>query len=92
MIIFDNGTQMVGAERECCEMIKSWNRTKSKEHCTDREMKWQFTIPSDSYQNGYAESLVKSIKTALNKASGDKVLAPFELYACVLEAANPVNQ
>ena len=83
---------MVGAERECCEMIKIWERTKLKEYCTDRKMKWQFTISSAPYQNGCAESTVKRIKTVLKKAKGDAVLTPFEQYTCILEAANLVNQ
>lgn len=36
--------------------------------------------------------MVKSIKTALKKAIGDSNLTPFELYTCLLEAANLVNQ
>lgn len=36
--------------------------------------------------------MVKSVKTALKKAIGDAVLTPFELYTCILEVANLVNQ
>lgn len=36
--------------------------------------------------------MVKTVKKALKKAIGDTVLAPFELYTCLLEVANLVNQ
>jgi hypothetical protein len=36
--------------------------------------------------------MVKSVKKALKKAIGDTVLTPFELYTCLLETANLVNQ
>ena len=35
---------------------------------------------------------MKTVKKALKKAIGDTVLAPFELYTCLLEVANLVNQ
>ena len=35
---------------------------------------------------------MKTVKKALKKAIGDTVLAPFELYICLLEVANLVNQ
>ena len=44
------------------------------------------------HQNGCAEALVKSCKMALRKAIGEQVLTPFELYTCLLEVANLVNQ
>ena len=45
-----------------------------------------------SHQNGCAEAMVKSCKRALKKAIGEQKLAPFELYTCLLEIANLVNQ
>ena len=36
--------------------------------------------------------MVKTVKKALKKATEDTVLAPFELYTCLLQVANLVNQ
>lgn len=83
---------MVGADRELREMIEGWDVTKLKEYCAERGMKWQFITPLAPHQNGCAESMIKSVKKALKKAIGDTVLTPFELYTCLLEAANLVNQ
>ena len=38
------------------------------------------------------ESLVKTCKKALKGAIGDQVLTPFELYTCLMEVGNLVNQ
>ena len=92
LLISDNGSQMIGAERELRLMIQGWDNNQLKEYCADRGMKWQFTTPLAPHQNGCSESMVNSIKTALKKSIGDTVLAPFELYTCLLETANLVNQ
>lgn len=92
LLLSDNGTQMVGANRELKEMIDGWDAKQLKEYCADRGMTWQFITPLAPHQNGCAESMVKSVKKALKKAIGDTVLTPFELYTCLLEAANLVNQ
>ena len=91
-LLSDNGTQFVGAARELREMIQGWNDCELKDFCAERGTEWKFTTPSAPHQNGCAESLVKSCKIALKKAVGSQVLTPFELYTCLQEVANLVNQ
>ena len=91
-MISDNGSQMVGAERELRAMIEGWEIKQLKEYCADRGMIWQFTTPLAPHQNSCSESLVKSAKSALKKAVGEALLTPFELYTCLLEVANLLNQ
>ncbi|XP_068692626.1 uncharacterized protein [Montipora foliosa] len=92
LMISDNGSQMVGAERELHVMIKGWDGNQPKEYCADRGMKWQFTTPLAPHQNGCSESIVKSTKSALKKAIGETILTLMELYTCLLEVANLLNQ
>ena len=92
VLISDNGSQMVGAEHELCLMVEGWDNTKCKEYCADRGMKWQFTTPDAPHQNAWLEAMEKTEKKALKKAIGEAVLTPFELYTCLLEVANLVNQ
>ena len=47
---------------------------------------------SRPHQIGCTESLDKSCKYALKKAIGEQILSPFELYACLMQIANLVNQ
>ena len=91
-MISDNGSQFIGAERLLQELIKGWDIEKLREFSVEKGIKWQFTTPASPHQNGCAEALVKSCKMALKKAIGEKVLTPFELYTCLLEVANLVNQ
>ena len=55
-------------------------------------MQWKFIMPAALHQNGCAEALVKTSKSALKKAIGSQMLASFELYTVFLEVANLVNQ
>ena len=92
LLLSDNGTQMVGADNELKRMIEGWDENELKEFCASRGMKWQFITPLAPHQNGCSEAMVKSVKIALKKAIGEAVLTPFELYTCLLEVANLVNQ
>ncbi|XP_028394872.1 uncharacterized protein LOC114519015 [Dendronephthya gigantea] len=92
LILSDNGTNLVGAVTELRKMISGWDKKKLHEYCADKGIQWKFTTPGAPHQNGCAESLIKSCKRALKIAIGDHVLTPFELYTCLLEVGNLVNQ
>ena len=92
VMISDNGSQFVGAERELREMVRGLNQEHIQEFCAEKGMHWKFTTPAAPHQNGCAEALVKTCKNALKKAIGNQVLTPFELYTVFLEVANLVNQ
>ena len=92
VIISDNGTQFVGAERELKEMISGWDTKRLPEFSAEKGVQWRFTTPVPPHQNGCAEALVKSCKVALKKAVGEQRLTPFELYTCLLEVASLVNE
>lgn len=92
LLISDNGSQMIGAERELHLMTQGWDNMQLKEFCANRGMTWQFTMPLAPHQNGCLETMVKTMKCALKNAIGDAVLTPFELCTCLLEATNLVNQ
>ena len=91
-ILSDNGTQFVGALTDLRQMIQGIDKKKLKDYCGERGIKWRFITPAAPHQNGCAEALVKSCKRALKRAVGEHVLTPFELYTCLLEVANLVNQ
>ena len=91
-ILSDNGTQFVGALTDLRQMIQGVDKKVLKDYCAERGVQWKFITPAAPHQNGCAEALVKSCKLALKKAVGEHVLTPFELYTCLLEVANLVNQ
>ncbi|XP_022802779.1 uncharacterized protein LOC111340235 [Stylophora pistillata] len=88
----DNGSQTVGAARELREIIKGFDDNQLREFCAEKGMEWKFTTPASPHENGCAEALVKTCKGALKGAVGEKVLAPLELYTCLLKIANLINQ
>ena len=84
-----NKTQFVGALTDLRQTIQGVDKKVLKDYCA---VLWRFITPAAPHQNGCAEALVKSRKLALKKAVGEHVLTPFELYTCLLEVANLVNQ
>ncbi|XP_071088959.1 uncharacterized protein [Haliotis cracherodii] len=88
----DNGTQFVGTQRQLRQMIQGWGKDELKEYCAEKQVHWKFVTPLAPHQNGCAEALVKSCKQGLKKAVGSQLLTPFELYTCLQEVANLVNQ
>ncbi|XP_068735751.1 uncharacterized protein [Montipora capricornis] len=92
VILSDNGSQFVGAEKELRQMVSDINEEEVKEFCGEKGMQWKFITPGAPHQNGCAEALVKTCKSALKKAVGSLVLTPLELYTILLEVANLVNQ
>ena len=92
LMMSDNGSQLVGKERELREMIKGWNHKELKEFNAKKGMRWQFIMPGEPHQNGCAEALVKGAKKALKKEISEQVLTPFELYTRLLEVGKMMNQ
>ena len=43
LMISDNGSQLVGAERELREMVKGWDTNKLREFSAEKGMQWKFT-------------------------------------------------
>ena len=78
-ILRDNGSQLVGAEKELRQMVGDINEEEVKEICGEKGMQWKFITPGALHQNVCAEALVKTCKRALKKAGGSQVLTPSEL-------------
>lgn len=65
----DQGTNFVGSQHYLQEIIHQWDidnirSTLSKEFTCD--FKWEWNIPTASHQNGVVESLIKSVRQALD--------------------------
>ena len=60
LMISDNGSQLVGAEREFREMVKGWDTHKPREFSAEKGMQWKFSTPASPHQSGCAEALVMS--------------------------------
>ena len=49
VMISDNGTQFVGAEKELKEMVNGWKLAELREFCAEKGMKWRFATPKAPY-------------------------------------------
>lgn len=92
LMLSDNGTQYVGAEKELKQMIQSYDKKLLINECANNQITWKFTTPAAPHHNGVTESLVKSVKAGIKKAIGDQILKPFELLTVFTEVANIVNE
>ena len=92
MMLSNNGSQLVSTECELREMVKGWDLKQLKELSAEKGLKWQFSTPAISHQNGCAKSLVKSTKISLKRGIGEQVLTPFQLYTFLLEETLSVIQ
>ena len=81
LLISDNGSQMVGAERELRLMIEGLDKAKLKEFCADRGMKWQFTTPLAPHHNGCSDS--RELRNGSKERSGPPAKVPVKHYIIV---------
>ena len=92
VIYSDQGTQFVGASNELKEILRGLSSEQIKElGWPEQKIEWRFSPPDAKWYNGATESLVKSVKRALNAAVGENVMQFSELQTCMFEAAEMVN-
>ena len=88
----DNGTQLVGASNELKTIVQGLDQEEIKKYGYAAGAVWEFSPPDGKWYNGATESLVKSVKRALNAAVGENVMQFSELQTCLFEAAELVNE
>ena len=90
----DGGTQLVGASNELREVVEKLEWKKIQEFSTEdlEGIEWNFSPGNSPWYNGAVESLVKTVKRALNCAVGERVMSFSELQTCLFEASQLVNQ
>lgn len=65
----DCGSNFVGAQEYLEEMKQNWDFERVKNTLTHEfscDLKWEWNVPTASYQNGVVESLIKSVRQALS--------------------------
>ena len=60
MIRSDNGTNLVGTERELHEAIRKWNENQNESFLLQKNITWCFNAPGASYHGGTWEHLIRS--------------------------------
>ena len=71
----DCGTNFVGAQAYLKEIMQSWDMPQIQSVLSEEftcDFKWQWNIPHASHQNGFVETLIKSVRQALNSTCKNK--------------------
>jgi hypothetical protein len=61
----DNGTNLVGSERELRQEIDKWNHSKIHSTLLQKGIEWRFNPPSGSHFGGIWERMIRSIRKVL---------------------------
>ena len=92
----DNGRNFVGAASEIRTMLSRWRndaieRKQIKEFCSENSFKWVFSTPLASHHNGCVESMVKSVKSTLNKIVKTNILNEEQYRTVFAQVTNCIN-
>ncbi|CAB3996958.1 PREDICTED: uncharacterized protein LOC107334477 [Paramuricea clavata] len=66
----DRGTNFVGSQKYLQEMVESWDILKIKSSVSEfgTSFEWCWNVPKASHMNGVVESLIKSVRRALESS------------------------
>lgn len=90
-IVSDNGTNMVGANREIKEAVSEMDLSSIKAHPRFRGLEWRFIPPASPHFGGVWEALVKTVKTAIFHILKEKYPKDQVLMTVFKGAENIVN-
>jgi hypothetical protein len=89
----DRGTNFVGSQKYVQEMVESWDIPKIK--CSFLEFgtsfEWCWNVPKASYMNGVVESLIKSVRRALESSCKMIAYTEEQWRTCLAEVTFLVN-
>ena len=87
----DNGTNVIGAERELRDLVKALDKKKIQDMTVNRGVTWKFKLPSAPHFNGLLEILVKTVKRAMFCVLSKEDLTDEELMTAIVEAEGLMN-
>ncbi len=87
----DNGTNLVGAEKEKREAIKGWNQSKISNVLMQKGITWIFNPPAGSHFGGIWERQIRSVRRILNQLLKQQSLDDERLHTLFCEVETIVN-
>ena len=85
LIWSDNGTNLIGGERELREAIAEWNQEQICDALSQRNIQWKLNPPTASHMGGVWERLVASVKRAVRIVLCNQIVSDDVLHTTVLE-------
>lgn len=88
LIRSDNGTNIVGAQRELRKAIESWNQAKISDTLLQRNIEWRFNPPGGSHFGGVWERQIRTIRSLMCSLLKQQTLTDESLQTlfCEIEA------
>nr|XP_054770423.1 uncharacterized protein LOC129278240 [Lytechinus pictus] len=90
-ILSDNGTNLVGAERELKREIDGWNTAKISADLLQRNVKWTFNPPTASHFGGVWERQIGTVRKLVLSIAKQQVLSDESLLTLFCEIEGIVN-
>ena len=87
----DNGTNLVGAEREMRQEMERWNKEKLHESMLRKGIQWIFNPPSGSHCGGVWERQIKTVRKLMYSITNQQTLTDESLQTLFCEVEYIVN-
>ena len=87
----DNGTNLVGAEKELRKELESWNQAQLHNAMLQKNIKWTFNPPGGSHHGGVWERQIRTIRQLLFFLTKQQSLSDESLQTFFCEAESIVN-
>ena len=90
-ICSDNGTNLVGGEKELRLAIKDWNQEQIHNFLVQKEIKWIFNPPTASHCGGVWERCIRTVRKVLNAMVKKQIINEESLVTLLCEVESIVN-
>jgi len=90
----DCGTNFVGAQHYLKEVTRNWDINEIKNTLAEKhscDFRWEWNVPHASHQNGVVESLIKSVRQALNATCKNQTYSEEQWRTILAEITYLVN-
>ena len=87
----DNGTNLVGAERELKQALQQWNSSQVESFLLQKGITWIFNAPGASHHGGSWERLIRSTRRVLCGLMKEQVLTDDSLTTLFAEVESILN-
>lgn len=87
----DNGTNLVGGEKELHYAIQEWNQNQIHQFLLQHEVKWTFNPPTGSHHGGVWERCIRTVRKILSALVKEQTLNDEGLSTLLCEVEAIVN-
>jgi hypothetical protein len=90
-VFSDNGTNLVGGDRELRRSLQEWNQVNIEKCMTQREIEWKFNPPYSSHRGGAWERLIRSARAILKALTTEQLVNDEQLVTLMTETEKIMN-